>query len=139
MSATDHFKSANRPLSSAAPISLSTMSLNGHPSATPAQPLPPLPAGWGGPPSTPSPYQLPPAPTNSDGWGSSPTTVPRSDDTPLPQTYTPSSSHDGYNTLFPAPIIKPLFIDTLARDMKLEEGQRQNLHDFVQVCPSRLS
>ncbi|KAJ7705149.1 hypothetical protein B0H16DRAFT_1827563 [Mycena metata] len=109
------------------------MSLNGHPSATPAQPLPPLPAGWGGPPSTPSPYQLPPAPTNSDGWGSSPTTVPRSDDTPLPQTYTPSSSHDGYNTLFPAPIIKPLFIDTLARDMKLEEGQRQNLHDFVQL------
>ncbi|KAJ7882055.1 hypothetical protein B0H14DRAFT_3433707 [Mycena olivaceomarginata] len=38
-------------------------------------------------------------------------------------------SHNGYNT----PIIKPLFIDTLARDMKLEEGQKQNLHNFVQL------
>ncbi|KAJ7823423.1 hypothetical protein B0H14DRAFT_3730245, partial [Mycena olivaceomarginata] len=38
-------------------------------------------------------------------------------------------SHNRYST----PIIKPLFIDTLARDMKLEEGQKQNLHDFVQL------
>ncbi|KAK6992336.1 hypothetical protein R3P38DRAFT_2426468, partial [Favolaschia claudopus] len=29
------------------------------------------------------------------------------------------------------PIIKPLFIDTLARDMRLEDSQTQCLHDFV--------
>jgi hypothetical protein len=111
------------------------MSLHGFPSlASEPSGLPPLPPGWSGSSPAPSNYQLPPVPPESNGWGSSPTvaTQHRAEDTfAQPFTLSPPS-HNGYNT----PIIKPLFIDTLARDMKLEEGQKQNLHDFVQVCPS---
>lgn len=32
------------------------------------------------------------------------------------------------------PRIQPQFVDELAKQMELEEGQRMNLHDFVQVC-----
>ncbi|KAJ7770347.1 hypothetical protein B0H14DRAFT_3590740 [Mycena olivaceomarginata] len=110
------------------------MSLHGFPPLT-SEPsgLPPLPPGWSGSSPAPSTYQLPPVPPESNGWGSSPTVASqhRAEDTfaqPFEFTMSPPS-HNGYNT----PIIKPLFIDTLARDMKLEEGQKQNLHDFVQL------
>ncbi|KAJ7869104.1 hypothetical protein B0H14DRAFT_3440801 [Mycena olivaceomarginata] len=110
------------------------MSLHGFPPlASEPSGLPPLPPGWSGSSPAPSTYQLPPVPPESNGWGSSPTVASqhRAEDTfaqPFKFTMSPPS-HNGYNT----PIIKPLFIDTLARDMKLEEGQKQNLHDFVQL------
>ncbi|KAJ7800227.1 hypothetical protein B0H14DRAFT_3786128 [Mycena olivaceomarginata] len=121
------------------------MSLHGFPSlASKPSGLPPLPPGWSGPPPAPSNYQLPSVPPESNGWGSSPTVATQhcAEDTfAQPFTLSPPS-HNGHNTS----IIKPLFIDTLARDMKLEEGQKQivdclhntaafqqNLHDFVQL------
>ncbi|KAJ7157733.1 hypothetical protein C8R46DRAFT_412565 [Mycena filopes] len=114
------------------------MSHNGLPSITPESPLPPLPAGWGRSSPPPVSYQLPPLPNESNGWGSSPaTTAPQRRSDPNDSAlinYSPSPpGHDGYGRPFSGPIIKPLFVDALARDMELEERQRQNLHEFVQL------
>ncbi|RDB27985.1 hypothetical protein Hypma_002123 [Hypsizygus marmoreus] len=54
---------------------------------------------------------------------------------PVPQTqpplYPPASPSPGPNSS--APIIKPIFIDGLAQDFKLENQQRLNLHAFVKL------
>ncbi|KAK6992395.1 hypothetical protein R3P38DRAFT_2570471 [Favolaschia claudopus] len=95
---------------------------------------------------------LPSLPPNSEGWGSSPANnrhcIPNHAGTPSPPTGAFNFDHhrsssplssveqqvDSRHHAFlpPTPVvIKPLFIDTLARDMRLEDSQTQSLHDFV--------
>ncbi|KAK7015950.1 hypothetical protein R3P38DRAFT_3203652 [Favolaschia claudopus] len=95
---------------------------------------------------------LPSLPPNSEGWGSSPAnnhhSILNHAGTPSPPTgafnfdhhrsSSPLSSVEQqvdsrhHTFLPPTPVvIKPLFIDTLARDMKLEDSQTECLHEFV--------
>lgn len=143
-------RSPNHPLHPA-PLSPLTMSLNDYPLGTPTgSTLPPLPHGWGSSPPQNSDFlRLPPLSSQSDGWGPSPARNFNSpafhhQHTPSPATHVEGLGSERHShsisstpsppvTPSPTPIIKPLFIDTLARDMKLEDGQKQSLHDFVLV------
>ncbi|KAJ7135129.1 hypothetical protein C8R46DRAFT_1325924 [Mycena filopes] len=110
------------------------MAQSTYPPGTPAPEFPLPPSQWGHPSSSPLPddRRLPPLPTDSVGWGSSPAIQ---NSSAAFQHHTPATQDLDLRSFSfnPPPIIKPLFIDTLARDMRLEEGQKQSLHDFVQL------
>jgi hypothetical protein len=91
-------------------------------------------------PTTPD-VRIPPVPQDSDAW-STPGFRHNQHGTPASQAAGGGSSPPPMSSLqfTPSPlpnstpsIISPLFIDRLARDMKLEPGQAKSLHDFVEV------
>ncbi|KAF8187834.1 hypothetical protein K438DRAFT_1764547 [Mycena galopus ATCC 62051] len=119
------------------------MSYSTYPPATPvATPVRASEERWGPPDN--SAYQLPPISSDSNRWGPPSSGFQSTPSPPLGSEGSENIDHFGMSStpsppfsFSPSPIIKPMFVDTLARDMNLEETQRQNLHDFVACSNSR--